>query len=406
MLDIQYTTAYLTEVIAWHVFEPLFTYDENYQIVPMLADRYEVSADGKRYTIHLRQGVSFHDGSELTADDVVASLNRWLDLSQVGGSYIKPILESMVAADRYTVEIQLSETSGLLLSALAQPVQMAAIYPKRVVDQWPDQPVEEFVGTGPFRFVEWRPNQYVRLERFDGYAARDEDADGYGGRRVAYVDEIRFIPVPEVSTRMSGVQTGTYDIATDITTDLYDLVAAQPNLVPVVVQPYGWPVAIFNKKAGIMADVRIRRAFLAALDMDEIMAGTFGNPLFYRVDPSLMFQEQPWWSDAGSEYYNQKNPELAKQLLAEAGYNGEPVRWVTSLQYDWAFRPALIATEQLQKAGFNIELQVVDWATVFARRSNPDLYDVFSTSFIFSPGVSPPTQPVLLNANYPGWWED
>src|SRR5690606_32488611 len=76
------------------------------------------------------------------------------------------------------------------------------------------------------------------------------------------------------------------------------------------------------------------------------------------------------------------------------------------LQYDWAFRPALIATEQLQKAGFNIELQVVDWATVFARRSNPDLYDVFSTSFIFSPGVSPPTQPVLLNANYPGWWED
>ncbi len=405
-LDLHHTTAYLAEIIAWHVFEPLFTYDARYEIVPMLADSYSVSGDGTSYTIRLRSGVRFHDGQEMTAEDVAASLRRWLELSQVGGRYIRPILRSLSATDRYTVRIELTEPSGVLLPALAQPVQMAAIYPARIAQQAGGSPISEFVGTGPFRFVEWQPNRYIRLARFDAYRPRPEPPSGYGGARAAYVDELRFIPVPDVGTRVAGVRTGTYHVATDITTDLYDSLRADPSLQMLVMKPYGWAVAVFNNRKGVMSNPKMRQAFLAALDMDEILAGTFGNPVFYRADPGLLFRETPWWTDAGASRYNQKDPARARRLLQEAGYRGEVVRWVTSQQYDWAYRPALIASEQLKRAGFNVVLEVVDWATVFQRRSNPDLFDVFSTSFIFSPGVSPPTQPVLLNANYPGWWEN
>ncbi len=406
-LDIHSTTAYLTEIVSWHVFEPLFTYDRNYQITPMLAEGYSVGAGGREFTITLRAGVRFHNGREMTSADVVASLQRWVKMATVAVPFFRDDIEAIEARGPRAVVIRLRQPSGVLIAALAQPIQLAGVYTQQAADAAGTQRITDMaqlIGTGPFRFTRWTPGQVIELERFDGYAARSGSPDGYGGQKVAYVDRLRFVIVPDVQTRINGVLTGQYDYAESITPDAYGALRVDARARTLILRPYGQPMAVFNKRRGLFTDRRLRQAFVASLDMGQIMAGTFGNPLMFRVDGSLMFRESPWHSREGLEPYNRRDLGLARRLMAEAGYRGQPVRWITSTAFDWAYKPALIASQQLQEAGFNMDLQVLDWATVLSRRANPDLYEVFSTSFIFSPGVEPPIQPVILSGTWPGWW--
>lgn len=406
-LDIHSTTAYLTEIVSWHVFEPLFTYGRNFQIVPMLAEGYSAAAGGREYTITLRQGVRFHNGQEMTARDVVASLQRWLKMAVVAVPFFRDDIEAIEARGPRTVVIRLKQPSGVLIAALAQPIQLAGIYTQAIADGAGTKRITELsglVGTGPFKFTRWVPGQVIEMERFEGYAARAGSPDGYGGQKVAYADRLRFVIVPDVQTRINGVLTGQYDYAESITPDAYGALRNDTRVRTLILKPYGQPMAVFNKRKGLFADRRLRQAFVAALDMGKIMAGTFGNPLMFRTDGSLMFKESPYYSREGLGPYNRRDLALARRLMAEAGYRGQPVRWITSAAFDWAYKPALIASQQLEEAGFSVDLQVLDWATVLSRRGNPDLYEVFSTSFIFSPGVEPPIQPVILSPTWPGWW--
>ncbi|HYE92687.1 MAG TPA: ABC transporter substrate-binding protein, partial [Terriglobales bacterium] len=202
-LDTHTTTATIAYQIAWHVFETLYTYDKAYGAVPHLAEGHVVGDGGRRYTITLRKGVKFHNGKELTAADAAASIQRWGRLHVTGKTIFKTI-ESVEAKEPSTVVIHLKEPSGSVLYALASPY--LTIHPKSVLDAAGDQPVKEFIGTGPFRFVEHKPDRHIRVARFKDYAPRSEVVDGLAGKRVAYVDEIRFMPVPDVAVRVAGVE--------------------------------------------------------------------------------------------------------------------------------------------------------------------------------------------------------
>jgi peptide/nickel transport system substrate-binding protein len=295
----------------------------------------------------------------------------------------------------------MKEPSGSLIEALARPNNGAAIYPKEVVDRVGEGQLAEFIGTGPFRFVEHRPDRHIKLARFKDYAARAEPANGYGGRRIAHVDELHFLPVPDVSVRVAGVETGEYHYAQDLKGDLFDRIRAMPGVEPLIVKPYGWPTAVLNTRQGLMTDKRIRQAFLAALDMEPIMAAGFGHPAFWRLDHAVFFKEQAWYSGVGADRYNQKNRDRARRLLREAGYAAQPVRWITTKEYDWMYKNALVAKPQLEAAGFAIDLQVLDWATLVQRRNKAELYDVFSTGFTFG---TDPALATALQCDWPGWW--
>jgi len=270
------------------------------------------------------------------------------------------------------------------------------------VDAVGDNPVKEFIGTGPYRFVEHKPDRHVKLVRFKDYVARTDAPDGFGGKRTAYLDEILFIPVPDVAVRLAGIETGEYHYSQQLQQDQYDRLKTLPGVVPSIIKPSNWSTAVLNHKQGLMTDKRLRQAFQAALDMEPIMAAGFGNKAFYRLDPGLAFPEQPQWhSRVASDLYNQKNPARAKKLLQEAGYNGTPVRWITTKEYQWMFKNALVARQQLEAAGFKIDLQVVDWATLVQRRNKPEVWDVFSTGFTFNPE---PAFSTATACNWPGWW--
>ena len=400
-LDVHTTTAVITQQIMWHVVETLFTFDRQYNPVPLLVDRHSVTDSGRTYTFELRRGVKFHNGRDMTAEDVVASVSRWGRLATPGKAVWK-VVEGIEAKGPHTVVMYLKEPSAILLMALARPNNGPVIYPKEAVIAAGDQAVKDLVGTGPYRFVEHRPDRHLKLARFKDYVARTEATNFYGGRRTAYLDELLFIPVPDVAVRVAGVQSGEYHFAQQVKQDQYERLKQITSLEMGIIKPAGWSTAVLNHKQGIMTDKRIRQAVQAALDMEPIMAAGFGDKAFYRVDPGLMHLEQPQWhSRAGAEAYNQKNPDKARKLLKEAGYAGQAVRWLTTQEYDYMYKHALVAKQQLEAVGLKIDLQVVDWATLVQRRNKPELFDIFSTAITFNPE---PGLNTGVQCNWPGWW--
>lgn len=401
-LDIQAVPSDLVSTIAQHIFETLFTFDRTYRVVPLLAQSYTVADGGKIYTIKLRENVKFHNGKEMTSADVVASLDRWGKVSSRGKIAFERIA-SVAAPDKYTVQIKLSTPFSPLLSFLAFQNTAAAIFPKEIADQAGAKPVKEYIGTGPYMFKEWKPDVYIRIVRFDDYSARAEAADGFSGNRAGNLDEIRFIPVPEVATRIAGVQSGEYDFADQVSTDQYARLKSDSRLQTFIAKPYGFGELIFNKSKGIMANEKLRQAALAALDMKPIMQAAFGSEDFYDLEGSFYPPGTVWYTKEGTAPYNEKDVAKAKRLMKEAGYDGEPIRILTSMQYDYLYKMSLVAADQWQKAGFKVDLQVLDWATLLNRRTNPALYDVFVTSHGFVPD---PSLITFLSAAYPGWWSD
>jgi peptide/nickel transport system substrate-binding protein len=204
-----------------------------------------------------------------------------------------------------------------------------------------------------------------------------------------------------VATRVAALESGELDFVDDIQADAYEKIKANPKLRPVIVRPISWPTAVFNKKEGLMTNQKLRQAIQAAIDIEPAMQAGAGNPLFYRLDSALSFQEQKaWHTKVGAEHYNTRNKALAKKLLQEAGYKGEPVRWITTREYAWMYNIALVVKQQLEEVGINVDLQVLDWATLVQRRNNPQMYDIFSTGMTLVPD---PTQHPYLRCDWPGW---
>ena len=398
-LDTHTTTATIAYQIAWHVFETLYTYDKQFQPIPMLAESHTVTDGGRRYTITLRKGVKFHNGKDLTAADAAASLARWGKLHVTGKTIFKTI-EAMEVKDPLTLVIHLKEPSGSLLYALGSPY--VAIHPKSVLDAAGDQPVKEYIGTGPFRFVEHKPDRHIRVARFKEYSARSDAPDGLGGKRTAWVDEIRFMPVPDVAVRVAGSESGEYHFAQTIKPDLFDRLKANKALEVPIVKPSSWITAALNHKQGVMTNKKLRQAMQAVLDMDVIMRASMGHPSFSRVDGALYFPEQGiFHTQGGVTGYNQKNKDKARALLKEAGYTGTPVRWLTTKEYDYMYNSALVGKQQMEEVGFKVDLQVLDWATVVQRRNKPELWDIFTTGITFGPD---PALTSNLQCDWPGWW--
>jgi peptide/nickel transport system substrate-binding protein len=397
-LDIAMSTATQVYEIMWHASEPLFTHDASWNPIPMLAEGYTVADKGLRYTITLRKGVKFHNGKEMTSADVVPSLKRWSTLATVGKQLARHI-EAIEAKDPYTVQIHLKSPTGSLLFGLAEP--HASIYPKETLEAAGDGTLKDFIGTGPYRFVEHKSDRHIKFVRFKDYSARSEPPNGFGGKKTAYFDEILFLPVSDTAVRLAGVETGEYHHAMFVKQDAYERIKSLPQMESRIVKPRGWAVAVLNHKAGLMTNKKIRQAVQAALDMEPIAVAGFGFKEFYRLDPGLFFPEQPWHSNVGANLYNQKDKAKAQRLLQEAGYARQPVRWMATKEYEFMYKNALVAKQQLEQAGLVVDLQVVDWATQNQRQEKAELWDVFSTGFVFA---ADPALHVALRCTFAGWW--
>jgi peptide/nickel transport system substrate-binding protein len=203
--------------------------------------------------------------------------------------------------------------------------------------------------------------------------------------------------------RVAGVQSGEFDYADNINTDQYPLFKDSPQVRPIVVTLGRVLCAFFNLKSPATADVKVRQAALAALDMEAILKAGWGTPEFYRLNPCLIWKGTPWYTEAGKESYNQKNLNRAKQLLKESRYKGEPIRWMTTKEFPWLYQESVVAGQAMQAAGLNVKLEMTDWATIVNRRTKPEGWEIFGGSPTFVP------DPLFLAWNqpgtFPGWWD-
>lgn len=401
-LDIQMGTATLATTISQHMFETLYAFDAASEPQPLLAESETISADGKTIVITLRQGVMFHDGDEMTAEDVAASLTRWAEFGSRGALLG---LESAEVTGPGEVTLNLAAPNGAWKSMLAFSNGGPVIYPADIVTAAAGEPIppEGYIGTGPYQFGELRPNRYVELVRFDGYTGLDTPTDGEAGAREAIFEKLQFIPVPDVGTRVSGVQAGDYDYAEYISGDLYGLVRDDPAVQVKISAAPIFGLMFMNSSAGPLAEnTELRQAILASLNMEQALQVSVGEPELFEVDGAFFADGTIWHTDEGTEAYNQGDPEKAKALAAEAGYDGTPIKLLVSTNYKEHFDQATVFTRQLADAGINVQMVVVDWATLLTLRGQPAEWDLFVTHH----GTVPdPVLLTLMNDSYPGWWQ-
>ncbi|WP_368654861.1 ABC transporter substrate-binding protein [Ornithinibacillus sp. 4-3] len=398
-IDPVMSTAAATRDVARNIFETLVTLDSKYEAVPMLAESWEASDDNKTYTFKLREGVIFHNGNEMIAEDVVASMNRWKGMSSTGQSLLENA--EFIEVDDYTVELQLEEPSIFAVSILAGTTQFAGIMPKEIIEAASAEGVQEYVGTGPFEFAEWKQDQYIHLTKYDGYQSLDSPTDGLGGKKEALVDDLYFQIITDPSTRLSGIQTEQYDIGFGYEPDMYETLDSNPNLT--VHSPLAEYIAlVFDKTDGVFTDVKMRQAVNAAIDLEEVAKAALVNN--YGMGSSYMFLENSsWYTDAGESSYYEYDPEKAERLLEEAGYNGEEITFLTTREYSYMFNGANVILEQLKAVGMNVNLQVYDWATVVSMRNDPEQWDLFITGL---PPTITPIEQLFLSETWVDGPED
>lgn len=405
-LDEHQTTASVTRIVTDPMFETLFAYDSNWIPAPSLLDSHSISDDGLVHTMVLRADVPFHNGEILTAADAIASIDRWGEISGVG-QRLMAVTESIEQGDDdLTILWTLTEPYGTITVALSNNTQACSILPKSLLDANSLEPIQDgFVGTGPYRLAERQADAYIRYERFEDYVANPNPTDGYAGKKWAWFDEIEFIPVPDEAARVAGLQAEDYHVILDVGNDQFEVLNGYPGVVATILRPTNWDLIFLNWQSPLMSNPELRSAIQMALGSEAMLLSGRGSEEFIRLDPGLMLQESPWWTEAGGELYNLNDPARAREMAEAAGYAGEPIRFMTTQEYSYMYGQAIVAQQQLEEAGFVIDLQVTDWATVVTNRAIPEAWDMFITGHGAVPDPSQISYVGQMNI-YPGWWDD
>lgn len=406
-LDQHVVTSDLATTIAHHIFEGLYAFNANYAPEPLLAERADVQDGGKTIVIHLRKGVKFHNGKEMTSEDVLASMKRWLSHGSRGGLLRDNLdggADGVSAAGKYAIKLKFSQRFGPWKNLLAFTNGGPVIYPAEVASGATEKPIKpsQYIGTGPYKFNEWLPNRHLELVRFDDYVPAGGAPDGYAGKREARLDALRFIPTPDSGARVSGVRAGDYDYAESIPGDLFDELDRDSSVKTIIGGAPIFGLVFMNSRNGpLKNNFKLRQAIQAALNKEDALRISIGPEKLWRLNGSFLPEGSIWYSDAGIQSFSEGDMEKSKDMAKQAGYDGEPIKFMVSTNYPFHYDQAVVFTKQLAQAGFNIDLQVYDWATLIKKRAIPEEWDLFFTHHGFVP------DPVLLtplNDNYPGWW--
>jgi peptide/nickel transport system substrate-binding protein len=361
-VDLHMTTHYVSRVALLNVYETLFSLGEDLSIQPMLVDTYTVSPDASVYTLKLRRGVKFHNGKTLDAKDVVYTLKRIMAQGVRSGEF-KQLVKDVEAADPLTVKITLNSPSGVFLANLANVIAPVVIYPDGEAERQGGK-VTKPVGTGPFEFVEWKKDSYLRMKRFKDYAVDSRPASGLTGKKEALVETVDFIPIPDSSVRAAAIERGDVDIAIELNVEDVPRLRGKPGVVVGSKPGTAFDDLRFGFKKGLFKDsVKLRQAVAHAIDKAELsqaVTGGQGQPVSAGFPAGMPFfgpvhQQDPY-----------AKPDLAKakQLMTEAGYKGEEITLVAHLIPDRIAQEAVVIQSQLQRAGFNVKVQTLESAAL------------------------------------------
>ncbi|WP_234191974.1 ABC transporter substrate-binding protein [Pseudacidovorax sp. NFM-22] len=416
VLDPIWTTAYISRNFGYMIYDTLFGTDAQGKIQPQMVGKWSVSKDNKTWTFQLRDGLEFHDGKPVTSEDVVASLKRWASRDTFGGQLAKAI-EKYETPDAKTFVIQLKEPFGLVTEALGKPSSnVPFIMPKRVADTPGDVQIKETIGSGPYIFKadEFRPGEKAVFLKNTKYKPRAEAPSGTAGGKNVYVDRVEWLFIRDAQTQLNALLNGEADILEQPAFEQYATLRSNPNIELVDAQPAGNQFILrFNFLHAPFDNEKIRRAAMLALGQEAFLRTQVGTPGLTRYCKSMFPCGTLYESDKTGEYTGIANPQKAKALLAEAGYKGEPVVLMRPSDNGTIGKLPLVAKQQLEQAGFKVDMQNMDWQTLVARRAKKDApsaggWSIFMTSWTASDILNPLTMAMMNATGDKGWfgWQD
>jgi peptide/nickel transport system substrate-binding protein len=375
IIDPIWTTAYIVRNHGYMIYDTLFALDAKGDVQPQMVDRYTVSDDKLTYTFTLRDGLMWHDNTPVTTADIIPSIRRWSARDPLGQTVMGFVAE-MTAKDPKTLEIKLKEATGLLIFALGKPSSnVPFMMPKRVAETDPNTQITEFVGSGPFTFLrdEWKPGDRAVYAKFAGYRPRSEPASGLAGGKVVKVDRVEWRVITDQQQAVNALLAGEIDLIESPSHDLLPLLKADSNVKLTSWNPLGNQYTMrFNHTTAPFNNQKIRQAVLYALNQEDFLKATIGDPEYYKVCKAMFVCGTPMETMAGMEDKLESNFAKARQLLQEAGYNREPVVLLHSTDLQVLTNLAPVAKSLLERAGFVVDMQSMDWQTVVARRVKRD----------------------------------
>ncbi|MGH8286020.1 MAG: ABC transporter substrate-binding protein, partial [Steroidobacteraceae bacterium] len=359
------------KLVVQHIAESLVGYRADLSIAPVLAERVDVSADGRRYRFPIRDGAKFHNGEGVTAADVawvfqnyyLKPERKWECAAFYDGSGTTEErtsgvrVEQVRAIDRRTVEFRLAAPSSLFLHRLADTSCAPVIFHRSSLDK--DGAFRELIGTGPFRFGDWRKSERLRIERFADYKPRSEPRDGYGGARVAQVEAIEFVVIADSARALAALQDGSVHVLPDVSPEDYLAGRDRKGVVAIVTPLTSWYDLLIQTTDPLLSDKRIRQAIAHAIDLDYVAAvvtegRATGNPSVIPLGAQF--------HTAAHDGRRALDTARVRELLREADYDGQPIRLQTSRDaYPWLYPAAVAVQSMLRAVGLNIELDVMPW---------------------------------------------
>jgi peptide/nickel transport system substrate-binding protein len=370
VLDPVLSTADTARNHGYLIYDTLLAMDANFDIKPQMVQGWEVSADGRTYTFTLRDGLRWHDGAPVTSEDCTTSIKRWMAQDKLG-QILMTMVDSLPIVDQKTFRIVLKEPTGLVLKALGKSSTLAPfMMPKRVAETPPSEPIKEYIGSGPFRFItsEFRPGIKAVYEKNKDYVPRTEPPSWGAGAKVVYVDRVEWETMPDPMTMLNALTNGEIDYVEQVPFDLVPMVEANKNIKLAVLDKVGsWTYLRFNHLQPPFNNRLIRRAAMYAIGQEDVLKALIGDPRYYHVCAAVFGCGTPFESSYGKDIIIPANPERARELLKEAKYDGSPVVILRPTDNIMRGAQPLVVADQLKKAGFYVELQAMDWLTLASR---------------------------------------
>ena len=394
VLDPMWTTARVTRVHAGMVFDTLYGLDATMTPRPQMAEGHTVEQDGKVWTIRLRPGLKFHDGTAVLAGDAAASIRRFGVRDSIGQALLA-VTDELSAPDDRTLRFRLAKPFPHLPMALAgSSFMLPAIMPERLASTDPYRQVSEIVGSGPYRFVtaEFNAGERATYERFADYVPRAGEPVNYmAGGKVVHFDRVEWRTLGDFATAVAALAKGEVDWLDFVPTDLIPVLLHNPHVTVEVTEPTGSiPIMRFNHLFPPFDKAAVRRALLGAIDQSQIMralAGTDASAWRDRV--GLFSPGSLLANEAGIEVLSSaRDYDRVRHDLAVAGYSGERIVVLTVASANFT-AVSEVALDQLRKAGLNIDAQVMDFTTLLRRRANkaPPSKGGWNIFFTFTDGL-------------------
>ena len=397
IVDPIWTTAYIVRNHGYMVYDTLFAMDAKGEIKPQMVDKYEVSKDQKTYTISLRDGLLWHDGAPVTAEDCVASIKRWAAKDSMGQKLMTFVKELQVVNPK-TFRIVLNEPTGLVLGALGKPSSnVPFMMPKRVAETDPNTQISDYTGSGPFVFKkdEWKPGDKAVYVKFDKYKPRTEPASGLAGGKTVKLDRVEWRSIPDHQTAINALLAGEIDYIESPPHDLLPVLKADSNVKLVNANPLGNQFTMrFNVLHKPFDNPKVRQAVLYALNQEDFLKAVVGDKQWYKTCQSFFPCGSPMSSTKGMEGLLASNFSKSQALLKEAGYDGTPIVLMQSTDLAVLTNLAPVAKSLMEKGGFKVDMVSMDWQTLVARRAKKDPptaggWHAFLTSWVAADILNP-----------------